>query len=280
MSAVCNGMFAHGGFRPFCATFLNFIGYALGAVRLSALSRFGVMYVMTHDSIGLGEDGPTHQPVEMLESLRAMPNLLLMRPCDGNETVGSYVVAMENSHVPSVLCFSRQAVPTLLGSSAEKVAHGAYTLMECGSSSSSSSSTNSDRPSLILAATGTEVSLAVAVARVLTEGNADLRVRVVSMPCWELFDQQSAAYQLEVFAAGSPVMSIEASAAHGWRKYAHAPFGLETFGTSAPGGAAYSHFGFTVPNLVDRAKEVIAFYPSGAPSLLNYPRFPTLGASH
>ena len=208
----------------------------------------------------------------MLESLRAMPNLLTLRPCDGNETVGSYVVAMENPAIPSVLCFSRQAAPTLLGSSAEKVALGAYTLMECGGGSSSAAS-----PSLILAATGTEVSLAVGVAKAMTEENSDLRVRVVSMPCWELFDKQPHAYQMEVFPAGSPVMSIEAGGIHGWRKYAHAPFGLETFGISAPGGAAYSHFGFSTGNLVARAKEVIAFYPSGAPSLLSYPKFPVLG---
>src|SRR5690348_3812685 len=103
MAAICNGIHSHGGLRPYCATFLNFIGYALGAVRLSALSDFGVIYVMTHDSIGLGEDGPTHQPVEMLESLRAMPNIYTMRPADGNETAGAYIVAMESPKTPTVI---------------------------------------------------------------------------------------------------------------------------------------------------------------------------------
>ena len=133
MSAICNGLFSHGGFRPFGATFLNFIGYALGAVRVSALSRFGILYVMTHDSIGLGEDGPTHQPVEMLETLRCIPNLLTIRPADGNEVVGAYIAAIENSHTPTVISLSRQAVPTLNGTSAEKVSFGAYLLNDYGS---------------------------------------------------------------------------------------------------------------------------------------------------
>lgn len=144
MAAICNGLFAHGQIRPFCATFLQFIGYALGAVRVSALSRFGVIYIMTHDSIGLGqykslntlrtklrvcffvnegEDGPTHQPVEMLESLRAIPNLITIRPCDGNEVLGAYTIAMEQTRTPTVISLSRQACPSMAqyGSSADKV---------------------------------------------------------------------------------------------------------------------------------------------------------------
>ena len=132
MAAICNGMFAHGGMRP---TPLYELQCALGSVRLSALSKFGIVYVMTHDSIGLGEDGPTHQPVEMLESLRAMPNLYAMRPCDGNETVGCYTVAMESRETPSVISLSRQGTPTLPGSSAEKVLKGAYTAAEVGNGS-------------------------------------------------------------------------------------------------------------------------------------------------
>lgn len=120
MTAVCNGLFAHGGIRPYCATFLNFLGYAMGGLRISCLSRFGVVYVMTHDSIGLGEDGPTHQPIEMLECCRALPNLLTIRPADGNETVGAYIVAIERPHTPTVLSLTRQGVPTLEGSSADK----------------------------------------------------------------------------------------------------------------------------------------------------------------
>lgn len=267
MAAICNGMFAHGGQRPFCATFLNFIGYAFGAVRLSALSRFGVVYVMTHDSIGLGEDGPTHQPVEMLECLRATPNLLVMRPADGNETAGAYAVAMEHAHTPTVISLSRQASPTLVGSAADKVYQGAYVLCDVGASSA-------PVPTLVLVATGTEVALAVSTAQAIVAASTGVHVRVVSMPCCELFDEQSLEYQLSVFPDGAPVMSIEASGVAGWKKYAHAPFGLTAFGLSAPGPAVMAHFGFTVDNLVERANEVMAFYKTQpAPSLLRYPKF-------
>lgn len=264
MAAICNGMFAHGGVRPFCATFLNFIGYALGSVRLSALSQFGVIYIMTHDSIGLGEDGPTHQPIEMLQCLRATVNLLTMRPADGNETVGAYVTAMEHTTTPTVICLSRQAAPTLKGTSAEMVAKGGYVVDKLGSATV---------PSLILAATGTEVSLAVATAHKLVSEQSNLTITVVSMPCTELFDVQSIEYRLSVFPEGAPVMSIEAAGIEGWRKYAHAPFGMTTYGESAPGNVLFEHFGFTVPNLVRRAQEVLAFYPHGAPSLVKCPTF-------
>jgi transketolase len=270
MAAICNGIFAHGGTRPFCATFLQFIGYAMGSVRLSALSRFGVLYIMTHDSIGLGEDGPTHQPVEMLESLRATPNLYTMRPCDGNETVGAYVVALEAAGTPTVISLSRQGCPTLQGSSAEKTAQGAYVLQDHKGSSADGLLV----PSLILASTGSEVCVTAQTAAALVAANSGLWVRVVSMPCWELFDNQSVEYQMSVFPDGSPVMSVEASAAHGWQKYAHAPFGMQSYGLSAPGETAMEHFGFTVANLSARGAEVIAFY-SGKQviSRVNSPRF-------
>ena len=274
MAAICNGMFAHGGFRPYCATFMNFIGYALGSVRLSALSQFGVLYIMTHDSIGLGEDGPTHQPVEMLEYLRATPNLLTFRPCDGNETVGAYVLAMERAGTPAVISLSRQAAPTLERSSADKVALGAYTVHETAPGA---------QPVLVLAATGTEVGLAIQVARQLEKDNSHISVRVVSMPCFELFDKQTLEYQLEVFPDGVPVMSVEAAGVEGWRKYAHAPFGMTGYGCSAPGNDVYSHFGFTVANLSSKALEVVAFYakyPHGAPSLLKYPRISHQATHH
>lgn len=265
MAAICNGLFAHSGFRPFAATFLNFIGYALGAVRVSALSHFGIIYIMTHDSIGLGEDGPTHQPIEMLESLRAMPNLLTFRPADGNEVVGSYVLAVENSTTPCVISLSRQAAPTLEGTNPDKVRLGGYILNTYGVAES---------PDIILVSTGTELQIAVAVAKSLSSIDGK-SVRVVSMPCVELFDRQPSTYQLQVFPDGCPVMSIEASSTCGWRKYAHAPFGVDSFGMSAPGGALYSYFGFTETNLVEKAKEVIKFYHDigGAQSLLIYPKF-------
>lgn len=245
MAAISNGLFAYGGVRPFCATFLNFVGYALGSIRLSALSKFGVIYVMTHDSIGLGEDGPTHQPIEMLETLRAIPNLYTLRPCDGPETAGAYEVAMEHHETPSVICLSRQGTPKLVGTSAEKVKLGGYVINEMGASG---------LPKLILVSTGTEVALAVKVAEKLHE-EQKINVRVVSMPCCELFDKQSNEYRLEVFPHGCPVMSIEAAGTCGWQKYAHASVGIDTFGASAPGSHLYAHFGLTEDNLLQKAKK-------------------------
>jgi transketolase len=273
MAAVCNGIWAYGGLKPFCATFLNFIGYALGSVRLSALSQFGVLYIMTHDSIGLGEDGPTHQPIEMLEVLRATPNLYTIRPCDGNETVGAYIISVENPKTPTVMAYSRQAVPTLEGSSAEKTLLGAYVMSEFNASEK--------RPHLVIVATGTEVSLAITVAKKLAEDN--FFVRVVSMPCCELFDQQSQDYKLSIFPEGSPVMSLEALGTRGWKEYAHAPYGMTRFGASGPGAGCYKLFGFTTENVCVHAKEVISFYgEKGAPSLVNVPQFPSypLNSNH
>lgn len=250
MAAICNGMFAHGALRPYCATFLNFIGYALGSVRVSALSNFGVVYVMTHDSIGLGEDGPTHQPIEMLETLRAMPNLNVFRPADGNEVAGSYLAAMNTAGTPSVISLSRQGTPTLAKGSRDMVSKGAYTVY---------STAEGTAPALILAASGTEVDLAIQTAEA-AKASAKGAIQVVSMPCWELFDAQPLAYRMTVFPAGVPVMSIEASGSHGWSRYAHASFGMERFGLSAPGGAVYEHFGFTVANLSAKAQQVMQYY--------------------
>jgi len=185
MAAVCNGLEAYGGFIAYGSTFLNFIGYAMGSVRLSAISHFGVLYIMTHDSIGLGEDGPTHQPINSLMMIRAMPNILLLRPADGNEVSGAYAVAIENRRRPSVICLSRQTVPNLKGTSIERVYKGAYVL----------SDSSNGKPQIILAATGSEVSLCFEAAALLKNVN----VRVVSMPSWELFREQSADYQLSVF---------------------------------------------------------------------------------
>jgi len=291
MSAICNGMFAHGLIRPFCATFLQFLGYAMGAVRVSALSRFGIIYIMTHDSIGLGEDGPTHQPVEMLESLRAIPNLVLLRPCDGREVSGAYQVALQRVTGPTVISLSRQATPSQAesGSSTEKVALGAYVLREFGLENSNQQGGSLSHPTIILLATGTEVQLAVGVAEQLYSRNSSVWVRVVSMPSCELFDSQPLDYQRSVLLNGSPIMSIEASGVTGWRKYAHAPFGLQScFGVSAPSDVVYKHFGFSVPNLLERAGEVIAFYRPGgvetahpvAPSLVDYPRFAAVNPLH
>jgi transketolase len=258
MAAICNGILAHGGLRPYCATFLNFVGYALGAIRLSALSHFGIIYVMTHDSIGLGEDGPTHQPIEMLETLRTIPNLLTLRPADGNETSGSYMVALERAHTPSVLCLSRQGTPTLEGSKMESVAFGAYVLNDFKH--------NADHlpyPTLTIMSSGTEVALAVKVAQqFMADGGDHCWIRVVSAPCHELFNKQTSDYQRSVLMYGSPVMSIEASCITGsWKKYAHAVYGIpDCFGFSAPADQIYKYFGFEISNLMKCARDVIQFY--------------------
>lgn len=267
MAAISNGLFAHGGFRPYCATFLNFAGYAMGSIRVSALSKFGVIYVMTHDSIGLGEDGPTHQPVEMLEILRATPNLLTLRPCDGNETVGSYMVAVKEAETPSFISLSRQGVPTIKGSSADKVSLGGYVIHKTG-----------DKPALVLVATGTEVSLAITVAEELKKTDG-IDVDVVSMPCTELFDKQSIEYQSQILPDNVPIMSIEAGGINGWNKYAHATFGMNSFGASAPGNDLLKHFGFTTSNLASRSRDVITFYKSHPiPSKVYYPRFDSVSS--
>jgi transketolase len=294
MAAICNGMFAHGGMRPYCATFLNFIGYAMGSVRLSALSKFGILYVMTHDSIGLGEDGPTHQPIETLDFLRATPNLYTLRPADGNETTGAYIIAMQTPETPSVISLSRQATPTVDGTVAEKVAFGAYVIREYGEDGHQSSAANSQHhyPTLTLVSTGTELVITLNTAKALYDELIALGIyshvwiRVVSMPCFELFDRQTIDYQQSIFLSGSPVMSVEAAGIQSWRKYAHAPFGIDNaFGLSAPADKIYEHFGFTVTNLVQRAKDVITYYTvdgqrTYAPSLLSYPRFPVIAPLH
>jgi len=259
MAAICNGIAAHTGLIPYCATFFNFAGYALGAMRVTALSRFRVIYVMTHDSIGLGEDGPTHQPVEMLESLRAMPNMYVFRPCDGNETSGSYACAVEKVDAPSVLTLSRQGMPVQQGSSAAAVAKGAYVL----------DASVMATPQLIIVATGSEMPLAMEAKAAMS----DVQVRIVSMPCQELFEEQPVEYQLAVFPEGVPVLSVEAAGTRGWERYAHLSVGMTRYGASGPSKAVYSKFGFTKENLVTQAKELMTFYGcTPAPSLINRPR--------
>ncbi len=208
----------------------------------------------------------------MLECLRATPNLLTIRPADGNETVGAYICAIENMHSPSVISLSRQATPNLAGSSADKVALGAYILEDFVAGG---------KPlALIIVSTGTEVALSLAVAKKLLEEDG-ISVRIVSMPCWELFDQQSHAYQLSVFPDNCPVLSVEMSGSHGWRKYSHVSFGMESFGLSAPGNDLLVHFGFTAGNLADRAREVVQFYADKAVySPITFPRFPKIESIH
>lgn len=246
MVAVCNGMFAYGCLRPYCATFLVFTGYALGAMRLSALSKFGIIFVMTHDSIGLGEDGPTHQPIEALETLRAMPNINVFRPADGSETSAAYMVALESCSTPTVICCSRSSVPNLEKSSIEMACKGAYVVVEVAN------------PDLLLIATGTEVGPCIDAAKMLTtEG---IMTRVVSMPCQEIFLQQPSSYQQSVLLGAVPTLSVEASAIHGWHRFSHAQIGMTTFGMSGSGSALFEHFGFTPDNIVQKGKALVEFY--------------------
>jgi transketolase len=249
MGAICNGIALHGsGLIPYCATFLVFADYMRAAIRLSALSQAGVIYVMTHDSVALGEDGPTHQPVETIASLRAIPNLLVFRPADGNETSGAYKIAVERRKQPSLLAMSRQALPQLEGSSIEGVARGAYIL-----------SGSDDLPDLILIGTGSEVHLCVQAAEKLrAEGK---KVRVVSMPCWELFEEQDEHYKNAVLPkADQKRLVVEALSSFGWCKYMGTEGGMlsiERFGVSAPGGVAMEKFGYTVDNVVAEAKKLL-----------------------
>jgi len=213
------------------------------------LSELGVIYVLTHDSIGVGEDGPTHQPVETIPSLRAIPNMLVFRPGDGNETSGAYKVAIENRKRPSSLCLSRQGMANQANSSVEKVALGGYVLEDCQGT-----------PDLILIGTGTELDLCVQAAKQIS--NEGHKVRVVSMPCVELFEEQGDAYKEEVLPRSvRKRIVVEAAETFGWYKY----IGLDgdsvtmnSFGASAPGDTCMEKFGFTVENVVAKAKGLLS----------------------
>jgi len=250
MASILNGLAYHGsGLVPYGGTFGVFAGYMVGAMRLSALSELGVIYVLTHDSIGLGEDGPTHQPIETLASLRAMPNMLVMRPGDGNETSGAYLVAVANRKRPTVLFLSRQAMANQANSSAAAVAKGGYILED-----------STGTPELILIGTGTELELCTkAAAQLRAEGK---NVRVVSMPCVELFEEQDAAYRESVLpAAVRQRLVVEASSSFGWHKYTGldgSSVSIDRFGASAPGPLLMEKFGFTVDNVVAKAKALLA----------------------
>jgi transketolase len=246
MAAILNGIAYHNsGLIPYGGTFLVFAGYMIGAMRLSALSELGVIYVLTHDSIGLGEDGPTHQPIETLANLRAIPNMLVFRPGDGNETMGAYQVAVTNRKRPTVLALSRQAMANQANSSPAAVAKGGYILDD-----------STGAPDLILIGTGTELDLCVkAAAQLRTEGH---NVRVVSMPCVELFEEQDATYRESVLPASCRKrVVVEASSSFGWHKYTGldgAAISIDRFGASAPGPVCLEKFGFTVDNVVATAK--------------------------
>ncbi|KAF9382351.1 Transketolase [Podila verticillata] len=246
MSAIMNGLDAYGGIIPAGATFLNFISYASGAVRLSALSGHRVIYIMTHDSIGLGEDGPTHQPIETMAMIRATPTLVDMRPADGNETSGAYLFAISAKDRPSVLALTRQDLPQLEGSSVEKTLFGGYVLQEV------------EGADVTLVGTGSEVSLCVDAAKLLKEQG--IKARIVSMPSTTLFDEQSHEYRASVLIDGVPSVSVEAMTTFGWNRYAHESLGIDTFGASGPYKEVYRHFGLVPDVVAAKVQKIVAFY--------------------
>ncbi len=250
MGAVLNGMALHGGIRPFGSTFMVFADYMRPAIRLAALMDLPVIYVFTHDSIWVGEDGPTHQPVEHLASLRIIPNLVVLRPADANETAAAWRVALERREGPTALILSRQGLP-ILDRSPDDVhqgtARGAWCVLEGGA-----------LPDVVLLATGSEVQLAVGAAGVL--GDRGVGARVVSMPSQELFEVQDESYKTSVLPPGIPVVAIEAGVTFGWERYTGLDgrvMGLDRFGASAPGAVVAEHLGFTIEKVVETAEVLI-----------------------
>jgi len=242
MGAIVNGISLHDGMlKPYGSTFLIFSDYMRNAVRIAALSELQSLFVWTHDSVGLGEDGPTHQPIEHYASLRAIPNLLFIRPADGTETVGAWKVALQHEGGPVALALTRQKVPTLERTSADAVARGAYVVHD-----------PDDAPEVILIATGSEVAVALEAAK-----RMDVPTRVVSMPCWELFERQGSDYRDEVLPPDVKArLSIEAGVALGWHKWVGDEgdcISIEHFGASAPGPTVLEKFGYTADNVVARA---------------------------
>ncbi|MEJ2186003.1 MAG: transketolase C-terminal domain-containing protein, partial [Gemmatimonadota bacterium] len=259
MGAILNGMSLHGGLRPFGATFLIFSDYMRPPMRLAAMNGLPVLYVFTHDSIGLGEDGPTHQPVEQLVGLRSVPGLFVFRPADANEAVEAWRAAILRRTGPSAMVCTRQKLPVLALNQypglREGVARGGYVLAD------------SPDPDVVLVATGSEVHLALAARQLLAE--ADVRARVVSMPSLELFGEQTDEYRHEVVPPGVPTLSVEAGRTLGWVPYlgqTQTAVGLDHFGASAPGKKVMEEFGFTPEHVRDRALELVRGR-SGAPSL-------------
>ncbi|MGH9250914.1 MAG: transketolase-like TK C-terminal-containing protein, partial [Acidimicrobiales bacterium] len=245
MGSITNGMAYHGGVRPFCATFFVFSDYMRPAVRLAAMSGYKDIFSFTHDSVGLGEDGPTHQPVEHLASLRAMPGMRLIRPADANETAAAWRVAID-SRGPTALVLTRQNVPVLDGTDGAPVERGAYVLVDPG---------GDGEPDLVLIGTGSEVGVCVEAATKLAD--AGLRTRVVSMPSWDLFAAQPDAYQDSVLPPEVPTLAVEAGASLGWDRWADDSVSLDRFGASAPGAVALANLGFTPDNVAARARQLV-----------------------
>ncbi|MBT8594098.1 transketolase [Polynucleobacter paneuropaeus] len=248
MSAIMNGIALHGGYIPFGGTFLTFSDYSRNAIRMAALMKLRSIFVFTHDSIGLGEDGPTHQSVEHVASLRLIPNLMVWRPCDTSETAVAWASAVERKHGPSALIFSRQNCPFVARNAQQikDIARGGYVIRA-----------SKARPDAVIMATGSEVGLALQTAeRLEKEGVA---IRVVSIPSTTVFDQQDATYKASVLPAGIPRIAVEAGVSDFWWKYAcSAVHGVDTFGESAPAAQLYEYFGLTVDQIAKTVRQVIS----------------------
>ena len=251
MTAIANGIALYGGLIPYTGTFLVFSDYARNAIRMAALMKIQQILVYTHDSIGLGEDGPTHQPIEHIASLRLIPNVMVWRPCDAIETAQAWISAIENQSGPTVLALSRQDLPhckrneTTLGN----VRRGGYVLLDLTNQS------QGDELVLdaLIIATGSEVQLALTTAKQLHKEG--LSVRVVSMPCVELFDQQSQDYQSSVLPQNVPIFAVEAGVGQYWMRFTQSAdhiIGIDQFGESAPANELFQHFGLTVENLAEK----------------------------
>ena len=244
MGAVVNGMSLFGGIIPYGGTFLIFSDYMKPAIRIAAISHIPSIFVFTHDSVGLGEDGPTHQPIEQLMALRATPNLVVIRPADANEVREAWKVAISRRDGPTALALTRQAVPTHENRTDETVSKGAYVLKDFG------------EPEIILMASGSEVSLVMGAAEKLHEDGKG--VRVVSFPSWELFEKQDQAYKESVLPKNiEKRLAVEAGATLGWERYAKSVLGIDHYGASAPYKVIFENFGFTVENVVAKAKELL-----------------------
>jgi len=246
MAATMNGLALYGGLIPYGGTFLIFSDYCKPSIRLSALMGLKVIYVFSHDSIGLGEDGPTHQPIEQLAGLRAIPNLNVFRPADMNETLECWQVALKSKNTPSAIALSRQKLPYINPSHTKenKSELGAYVV-----------NTTAQNHLVTLIASGSEVELALQAQKDLKEINIDSKV--ISMPCQELFNQQSISYKNEIIDINVPVITIEASSINSWEKYSKNNMGIETFGESAPFKEVYQHFNLTSAKIVELAKKII-----------------------
>ncbi len=259
MCGAANGLALHGGVRPYVATFLVFTDYARPAIRLAALMGQPVIYVMTHDSIGLGEDGPTHQPIEHLASLRAIPGLTVIRPADAAETVEAWRAAMHRTDGPTLLALTRQGVPTL-ERDAGNDASGAHPAADLALGGYVVAAESGERPDVVLIGTGSEVAVAVEARRMLADRGID--ARVVSLPSWELFRAQDAGWRDRVLPPGVTArVAVEAGIRMGWSEWIGADggfVGMSSFGASAPAADLFEHFGITAEAVADEAERVVA----------------------